>query len=231
MMALMAVMTIAANAQDEVEATVSADFVSRYIWRGQALDKAAVQPTAGISYKGLTLSAWGSYGIQSDAQLSELDLTLAYTSGGLNVGITDFWNDAANSRYFFYDSHRTGHTFEANVGYDFGALSVQWYTIFAGFDGMTEDGKRAYTSYFELAAPFKLGGLDWTATLGAVPYTANGGYYADVNSRGFAVTNVSLMASKDLKITDSFTLPVFAAINTNPSVQKAAFVFGFTVKP
>ena len=55
-------------------------------------------------------------------------------------------------------------------------------------------------------------------------------FYADCEG-GFAVTNVSLKASKDIKITDTFSVPVFAAINTNPSTQKAYFVFGLTLCP
>ena len=35
---------------------------------------------------------------------------------------------------------------------------------------MKENGKRAYSSYLALSAPFKLGGLDWTVDLGMVPW-------------------------------------------------------------
>ena len=37
------------SAQDEVEANVSADIVSNYVWRGAKLDDAAIQPSAGLS--------------------------------------------------------------------------------------------------------------------------------------------------------------------------------------
>ena len=49
-------------AQDRVEATVQADVVSRYIWRGQDLGDVSLQPTLGLAYKGLSLTAWGSVG-------------------------------------------------------------------------------------------------------------------------------------------------------------------------
>ena len=51
-------------AQDKVEASVGADLVSGYIWRGQNLGGVSVQPSLGISYKGLSLGAWGSVGIR-----------------------------------------------------------------------------------------------------------------------------------------------------------------------
>ncbi len=53
----------AIEAQDEVETTIGADVVSSYIWRGQDLGSAALQPTLGVGYKGLSLTAWGSYGL------------------------------------------------------------------------------------------------------------------------------------------------------------------------
>lgn len=221
----MMALTATANAQDKVEASISADVVSKYVWRGQDLGNAAIQPTASVSYKGLSLSAWGSYGIVEAGQ-EEFDLTLAYSTGGFNVGITDYYC-SPDAKYFLYKAHETAHTFEANIGYDFGFLSAQWFTNFAGSDGLNKDGKRAYSSYFELNAPFKLGGLDWDATVGAVPYATD--FYADAT--GFAVTNISLKASKDIKITDSFSVPLFAQIATNPSTQKAYFVLGLTIQP
>lgn len=216
-------------AQDGVEATVSADVVSSYIWRGQDMGGAAVQPTFGIGYKGLSLTAWGSYGIDSQNEMKELDLTLSYSIGGLTVGVTDYYcaigTESTPGKYFEYAAHSTGHVFEANVGYDFGCLSVNWFTNFAGADGVNKDGERAYSSYFELAAPFKLGGIDWTATLGAVPYATTS--YADAG--GFAVTNVGVKATKELVVTPSFKLPVFAGLSANPSTEKLYFVAGFTL--
>ncbi len=225
-MALMIATGIGANAQDnEVETTVSADVVSSYVWRGLDCGSAAIQPTLGIAYKGLSLTAWGSYGLVDTNDAKEFDLTLAYTTGGFNIGITDYWFNTPEARYFLYDAHKTSHVFEANVGYDFGAASIQWFTNFAGNDGLNKDGKRAYSSYLELSAPFKLASADWSAAIGAVPYATS-----SYGTSGFAVTNVSLKASKDIKITDSFSIPVFAQVAANPASQKAYFVFGFTIQ-
>jgi hypothetical protein len=220
----------AAQAQETVETTISTDVVSSYIWRGQDLGSAAVQPTLGIDYKGLSLSAWGSYGLVNTADTKEFDLTLSYTIGGLNIGMTDYWFDRGGrdpeNRYFKYDAHGTNHVFEANIGYDFKVLNVQWYTNFAGNDGANKSGKRAYSSYAEVNVPFAFGGAEWTATAGCVPY-ATTFYGAD----GFAITNLTLKASKEIKVTDSFSVPVFAGITANPCSQKAYLTFGFTLQP
>lgn len=226
----------AAVAQDKVETTVAADFVNQYIWRGQDLGNVSFQPTLGIGYKGLSLTAWGSVGLVKPSDTKEFDLTLAYNTGGFTIGVTDYWFNSPNERYFAYAAHSTSHVFEANVGYDFGPLALNWYTNFAGNDGHNKSGKRAYSSYVEVSAPFKLGGCEWSAAIGAVPY-ATDFYYGHKDEEGnnlptgFAVTNVSLKATKDIKITDSFSVPVFAQVAANPSSEKAYLVFGFTLQP
>lgn len=217
----------AAMAQDEVETSIGADFVSQYYWRGQNLGAISLQPTLGISYKGFSLTAWGSVGISEPSDTKEFDLTAAYSAGGFTIGVTDYWFNSPNEKYFAYSSHNTSHVFEANVAYDFGPLALSWYTNFAGNDGVNKDGKRAYSSYVEATAPFKLGGCDWVAAVGAVPYATS--FYGDAN--GFAVTNVSLKATKDIKVTDSFSIPIFAQVAANPSTEKAYLVVGFTLQP
>ena len=222
------VMSMTTHAQ-EIETTISGDIVSSYIWRGQDLGNVSLQHTLGIGYKGFSLSAWGSVGLSDPADTKEFDLTLGYTVGGLNIGITDYWFNAGldpENRYFKYDAHGTNHVFEANIGYDFGLASVQWFTNIAGNDGVNKDGKRAYSSYVEVAVPFKLATVDWTATAGAVPYATD--FYG---TTGFAVTNVSLRADKEIKVTDSFSIPVFGQVTGNPCSQKAYLVFGITLHP
>jgi hypothetical protein len=213
----------------EIETTISGDIVSSYIWRGQDLGSAAIQPTLGIAYKGLSLSAWGSYAITNPADTKEFDLTLAYTIGGFNIGITDYWtNDGGDpeARYLKYEAHSTNHIFEANIGYDFGFASLQWFTNFAGNDGTNNDGKRAYSSYFEVSVPFRLATVDWSATAGAVPFATT-----SYGTSGFAVTNLSLRATKDIRVTDAFSIPIFAQLTGNPCSQKAYLVLGFSLQP
>jgi hypothetical protein len=217
----------ATNAQDNVKSTISANLVNQYIWRGQDLGDVSVQPALGISWKGVSLSSFGNVGLSDKDDTKEFDLTGAYTFKGLNMGITDYWFNQPNKRYFCYAAHKTSHVFEANVGYNFGPLSLQWYTNFAGNDGINKNGNRAYSSYVEISAPFTFATCDWNAAVGAVPYRTS--FYSDVN--GFAITNVSLRATKAIPITSSFTLPIYAQITANPSNEKAYFIFGFTLHP
>ena len=221
--------SVATHAQEKVETTICGDVVSSYIWRGQDLGNVSLQPTLGIGYKGLSLTAWGSVGLSDPSDTKEFDLTLSYAIGGLNIGITDYWfNNGLDpeNRYFKYDAHGTNHVVEANIGYDFGLASLQWFTNFAGNDGMNKDGKRAYSSYVELTVPFKLATVDWTATAGAVPFSTD--FYG---TDGLAVTYLALKAAKEIKVTESFSVPVFGQVVANPCSQKAYLVIGFTLQP
>ena len=223
-----AAMVLPAVAQDGFETKFGADIVNQYVWRGQKLGEVGLQPTLGIEYNGLSLTAWGNVGLSRPQDTKEFDLTLAYKAGGFNIGVTDYWFDTDGDKYFLYDAHSTAHTFEANIGYDFGVVNLQWFTNFAGSDGVTRHGHRAYSSYAEVSAPFKAAGCDWTATVGCVPYGTS--FYGEAPNR-FAVTNVSLKADRELVITEKFKPSVFAGIAANPSSQAAYLLCGITIAP
>lgn len=223
---LSAAMPFTAKAQDKVKASVGADIVSGYIWRGQDLGGVSLQPNASIAYKGLSLEAWGSVGIEKtdadgyDAKSSTSHwatppVVLAYQS--LIIGIIP------EPGYFHYGAHNTTHLYEAQVGYDFGPVAVNWYTNFAGDDGVKENGDRAYSSYISIAAPFKLGGLDWTAEVGATPWET--GFYG---ASGFAVSDVSIRSYKGYQDNQFILPPLFAKATWNPCSERAYFVVGLS---
>ena len=235
-MAMMALTQLTALAQQQdtptdsrVNLEIGASVLSSYVWRGLELGSVSFQPVAKIAYKGFSLSAEGNVGLTNTADHRELDLTATYTVGGLNIGITDYWAEGGRdpeNRYFRYNAHSTNHTFEANIGYNFGVASVQAYTYFAGDDGYNKNGKRAYSSYLEVDVPFRMAGFDCTATAAAVPWATT-----SYKTTGFAVTGLAVKAEKEIKVTDTFSVPAFAQIYTNPSTQHAYLIFGITLHP
>lgn len=210
----------AADTNDKkVSATLGVDLVNQYIWRGIHLGDISLQPTLGIEYRGLRLSAWGSVGVSNKDDDKEIDISLEYNYKGLTVGVTDYWLSKGN--FFQFKNGKTTHVFGASLGYDFGFLAATWYTNFAGADGVNNKGKRAYSSFLEVKAPFTLGGLDWEGTLGIVPWGTD--YY---ETNGFAVTEISLRATKEFTIKEKHRLPIFAGLTANPRSEKVYFVFG-----
>ena len=216
---------------EKAEPTLGMDFVTGYIWRGQKAGGVSLQPTAAVSWKGLSLGAWGSFALAPNQELrsteEEIDITAGYTFKKFHIGITDYYFFNSGKPFFQYTNDNTAHVFEANIGVDLGFLSVDWFTNFAGNDGHTRTGKRAYSSYVLIEAPFKLARLDWTASLGAVPYSTD--FYAADNSYKFHINQAALKAKYDIKLTH-FTLPVFAQAIANPSGKNFFFVGGFGLK-
>ncbi len=218
-------------AQDSVGVEVGTDLVSSYIWRGQDLGNVSLQPSLSVAYKGFSLSAWGSVGFEK-SDTKEIDLTLGYETGGFSISVTDYWFNGGPG-YFHYGTHHTNHTFEAQVGYDFGFLAFDWFTNFAGNVGRKSDGRKAYASYLSVEAPFTLGGIGWTATVGATPwandfYTGGDADNAKEMINGFAVCEVSVKAAKEIRITRSWGVPLYAQVIWNPSTEGAYFVAGMS---
>ncbi|KAA6347761.1 hypothetical protein EZS27_004785 [termite gut metagenome] len=212
----LAVMTV--NAQ---EVSVGTDVVSNYIWRGTYGGGVSIQPSISVAQSGFSLTAWGSVGLES-TDTKEFDLTLGYGIGGFSVALTDYWFDTLNNRYFKYAAHSTAHVYEATLGYDFGIFSLSWNTNFAGSDYYTkESSERSYSTYAEAVVPFKLGGYDFTAEVGLTPWE---GFY----SNKLNLTNIGLKATKNIVVTESFTIPAFAKVVLNPNSEQAYFVFGIT---
>ncbi|MBP3843144.1 MAG: hypothetical protein J6E29_05835 [Prevotella sp.] len=213
------------QAQSSVEVGLKSDFVSSYIWRGLHQGHVSLQPELSVAWKGLSLMAWGSVGLSGHKDdNTEINLTLSYETGGLSFGIIDYWSDEHDSRFFYFKKESTGHAIEGYVNYDFGPVSVSWQTFFAGNDYQEADGKRAWSTYFEIVAPFRLATCEWEGAVGLVPWASD--YYS---TNGFSVTNLSLRATKDIKITKSFSLPLFAQLVANPSSQNFYFAAGFTL--
>ena len=73
------------SAQDTFEVTIGADFVNKYVWRGfDQGSGASIQPTLGLAWKGISLSAWGSTSITA-LEPKEFDISLGYESAAFNM--------------------------------------------------------------------------------------------------------------------------------------------------
>lgn len=235
------------TAQKSFQASVYADIVSRYIWRGTDKGGISIQPRAGIAWRGLSFDMQGSMGIDNDDP-RELNLTLGYKLAGFNIGVTDYWTTGVDDddRYFYYDNKKGAHTFEGNLGYSCKYFSLQAYCMFYGHDQKI-NGKQAYSTYVELAVPFKLATLDWQVRAGMTPFESSAHYVTKTiytpllgerevqvpeytYAEKTACVEAALRVTKDIDLGD-VNMPVFAELNTNPYLKKASLIFGIGIKP
>ena len=232
MMGAALTLSSAASAQEKITVNGNIDLVNNYVWRGMDQNSGfSVQPTLGLSYKGLSLSAWGSQSLtnNADRDVQELDLNLSYSIGGLSATLTDYWWGGLHSPYGYYKQGPVdnpvdgGHHFEATLAYSFGdklPLTLSWSTWFAGADVRTDSDKRSYSTYinasYDIACP---AGVTLTPSVGLTPWQ---GYYNDKA----AVTDISLKASKDVALSDKLAMPVFVQAIASPINDHVYLVAG-----
>lgn len=233
------------NAQGKstpVTITTKADFVSSYIWRGMYESGTSIQPTLGMAAGKFSLSGWGSVDVTGQGY-KEADFTATYTIKGVAVSLSDYWwagesgiyntrKDGKNN-YFQFDNHTTDHILEGGLSYTLPSkklpLSLSWNTMFWGADKKTNgNGKRvnAYSSYAEVDYPFAVDNTAFLASVGCSPFNSPANY----KNTDFAVTNISLRATRDIKINDKFSLPIFSQLIWNPNREDIHFVFGVTIQ-
>jgi hypothetical protein len=152
----------------------------------------------------------------------------------LGITVTDYWWDGDGSKYFTNpeDGAGSGHLLEATLAYTLSEsfpLTLSWNTFVLGKGNKKYDdeGKasNSFSTYIEASYPFSLGGADLKASVGGIPWES--AVYGVEKSK---IVNVALGASKEIKVTDSFSLPAFAQIVVNPASEDINFVVGITIK-
>ncbi len=207
------------NAQEEEGSSWNAglDIYSSYIWRGLKFGTgAAFQPSVDFTAGGFTIGAWGSFST-GGTEAAEADLYATYAlnlgeKAALSLTVTDYY--FPGSEYFNGDSH----FIEPMVNLGLGNLSLT----------------AAYMIYN--AAPNGSGDLYFQAGYAAGPVSitlggGNGQYSLEDENEDdkFAISNIGIGTSKEIKITDSFSLPISGSIILNPSTEQLFVVVGISL--
>lgn len=213
MMAVAMVLTMSVGALQAQEFKASADVVSSYVWRGTFQSGAAFQPTFDFTTGGFSVGAWGSTAIAGlvggdgtgvfTNLMQEADLYAKYTFGfGLSVGLTDY--------YYTGNPYFTGasHALEANLGYTIGSLSLSGNYLLNVNDDL----------YFEAGYAFDK--ISLFVGAGNSVYSTDG---------KFALVNIGASTVKEIKITDSFSIPLKASVILNPKSEQFFLVAGITL--
>lgn len=207
------------NAQEEEASKWNAglDIYSSYIWRGLKFGTgAAFQPSVDFTAGGFTIGAWGSYSTGSE-NFEETDLyaTYAFNLGekaALSFTVTDYF--FPGTEYFNGDSH----FIEPLVNLGLGNLSLTAAYMF--YNAAPNGSGDIYLQAGYTAGPVSL-------TLGG----GNGQYSIEDENEDdkFAISNIGIGTSKEIKITDSFSLPISGSIILNPSTEQLFVVVGISL--
>ena len=188
-----------------------ADVVSSYVWRGTQFGSGAhIQPYMTLGSGNLEAGVWGSFPTTANGGGNELDAYLSYDFGPFALTLTNYTfpgdgGTYGNSEYGFFKGDYTEIS---------GSTSIMGVDLLAGYFTDVE------ALYIELG--FAAGPVDI-----AIGYGDDQGdaWYAD---GGAGIVNMSFSGSKEIQISDSYSLPVFGSFILNPDAEAAFLVFGIS---
>lgn len=242
------------STQNNINLSTGASIMSRYVWRGTQFggNSPSIQPSLNVTYKNLTLGAWGAYSTGGVHASQEMDLSLSYSFlNNFSAVITDYYfpTDTGNYNYLGYDD-KTGHIFELGLSYSGNKIpiTISAYVNFAGNDAPTyyDDVKDTanfnkksgiqYSNYFEIAYNNTLkNNISYNIFLGftlnnpkakndKTGFIGEQGFYGN----GPGVVNMGVTVNKSIKITNKYSLPITTSFIINPQAEKVFLIFGLS---
>ncbi len=224
------------------EWSTSLDIYSSYIWRGTKFGSGpAFQPGVELGAGGLAVGAWGSVSSSTDEAL-EMDLYLGYSFDfGLSFTLTDYYFGGDWTEY------SSNHYLEPSVGIEAGGFSAMAAFMFmpeveassgvAGSPAMVDLQTGVYTPAVEAMDPVE--GADFGEEIDVyfeaaysfenVSLTLGAGDGAYTDDGKFNLCNITLGTSKEVSLTESFTLPVSGAVTLNPSTGGFCIAVGISL--
>lgn len=195
--------------------SVGTDLVSRYIFRGVDYgNSAALQPNVEFNTGNFTIGGWGSFGLSAES-FSEADLYASYSFDfGLSLGLTDYYYPG--SKWGEFGDKISSHALELNLGFETKGLSLAGnYMLNNSIEGIgAEDG------IIYLEAEYAFDNVDLFVGAGDGWHTSNG---------NFEVVNIGIGTSKEIKFSDTFTLPLFGQVIMNPNSEQLHIVVGISL--
>lgn len=202
------------KAQESIQQSkfsAGADLYSNFIFRGTSYGRGpSVQPTVEYINGRFTAGVWGAY---DAGGYSEADPYVSFSfPSGLTLGLTDYYYPELE---LFDFTRATGsHAVEINAGFTTGSLSLSANYILNEAGGAESAGGDMYfqAGYaFTYFSVFAGGGNGW--------HTSDG---------EFDLCNVGISTSKELKLSDSFSIPVTGQVIVNPDREQLFVVVGFS---
>lgn len=203
------------SAQDEESGSnfsAGTDFYTNYIWRGTKLGQGpSVQPNVKFESGGFTLGVWGSFDASGYA---ETDPYISYSFPfGLSLGFTDYYYPGL--KLFDISKMSGSQAFELNAGFSKGGFSLSGNYIFNEAGGAASAGG---DKYFQ--AGYSWSNVNVFVGAGDGWHTSNG---------NFNVCNIGLGTTKEIQITENFSLPVNGQVIFNPEREELFVVFGLSL--
>lgn len=212
--AMVIIFSTGVHAQESMQKsnfTAGADFYSNYIFRGTQFGVGpSVQPNVKYINGGFTAGVWGAFDAVGYA---EADPYISWSFPfGLSLGITDYYFPGLE---LFDISAETGsQAFEINAGFTKGGLSLSANYVINEAGGAASDGG---DTYFQAAYAFTSFSL-----------FAGAGNGWNTSDGGFNLCNAGISTSREIRLSDTFSIPVSGQVILNPDREQLYVVVGFS---
>ena len=195
------------NAQ--VEVSTGMDLYSTYVWRGVAYSGPSWQPYVDLAVGDLTIGAWGSQGYDG---FQEMDLYISYSLGDLSAGLTSYYYPGSNW------TEEGSQAYEVNLGYSLGSISIGANYILNDDETGEGAGHVGQDMYFELG---------YSGSAADIFIGAGDGWHS--STKDFGLVNIGVTKSKDIIITESFSIPLTGAVIYNPDSEQLYILAGISL--
>ncbi len=209
---LIAIMSGVLSLKAQLTVSPALDVYSSYVWRGTQLSGPSYQPSVVATINNLSIGVWGSFDFTGIYKEADLYLTYAFPFG-LSVTATDYYFPGL--KYFDYSDSSGSHAFELGLSYTlFEKLTLSGYYIFNEAGGVASKGKDKYFEISYAFTPFSLSigaGDGWHTTDG------------ELN-----ICHVGIKSTKEIKISETLSLPVTGAVIFNPEREQLYVTVGIS---
>lgn len=210
------------------------ELVSRYVWRGvecgvmdDQKSTPHIQPAASLTYNfteasNVTLGLWGSYGF--DGSFAENDFYFSYgqntSIGDFSLTLTDYYYPSANLEFNNMDADGNGaHTVDAQLGFTF----PDAFPLRLLFSSNVYNDVPDYKSFYvEASYPFTISEVELNVFAGAAQGQS---MWHAVTTDKFEFVNVGFNASKSIKVSEEFSIPIGVSWILNAHLKKTYIVF------
>jgi hypothetical protein len=221
--------TLPAEEKDKITVSARATFLSRFIWRGLELgDYPQFQPDVTVSYRKFFVGTWASHGLSPsafDQSIPAYKEVIPYAGLGIDLGERDALTLIVLNHYnpnFGRVGDWAGNGRGSNTLEFRSILNVGKFDFLGSFNFLNDEKNSPYLE------------VGYTATL---PNDYKMRFLASCTpmespfhgTDSFAITQVGVITSKDIKITESFNLPVRIDLIVNPELDKFYTAFGFAI--
>lgn len=214
----------------ELSIDPSATLTSRFIYRGLDLGSSPqVQPSIAFNYDNFNFTLWGSHPLSltpDGTEYKEVKFWMNYTFDLGNITLTPQFENHfdANTDVFDFDEETTTHVWQASIRAAAKGDVAPDLLIGYAFSGIQNFEP---TLYVEPGVAFSAGDTGLRAFLSA-QYSDEGGF-VDLDYGGdFVFTQVGLSASRHLRISDSFSVPMSVSVVINPETERAFTAFSLS---